>query len=179
MKVWIFAAVVFLASAAHGADHSPYAGQEQRAIKALSNAEIDALGRGDGMGFAKAAELNEYPGPRHVLELADELGLTSGQQERTTQLFAAMQADAIDTGKRLIAAEAALDEMFADGSIDRASLEAQLDVIAELQARLRFVHLEAHLQQKRILDAEQVAQYVQLRGYSGGHAGHHQGKSHD
>ena len=179
MKPWVFAAVVFLAGVAHGADPSPYAGQEQRAIKSLSTAEIEALGRGDGMGFAKAAELNEYPGPRHVLELADELGLTARQQEQTTQLFVAMQADAIAIGKRVIAAEAELDAMFADGSIDGTSLGAQLEVIADLQARLRFVHLEAHLQQKRILDARQVARYVRLRGYHGEHAGHPKGRSHD
>jgi hypothetical protein len=52
---------------------SPYTGQERREIKALSNEEIDRYLSGDGMGLAKAAELNHYPGPRHVLELADQL----------------------------------------------------------------------------------------------------------
>jgi len=53
-------------------DHSPYAGQENRTIKALSQGEIKNFLSGAGMGFAKAAELNHYPGPKHVLELADQ-----------------------------------------------------------------------------------------------------------
>ena len=42
---------------------SPYAGQESREIKSLSPAEVDGYLAGAGMGFAKAAELNGYPGP--------------------------------------------------------------------------------------------------------------------
>ena len=41
----------------------PYAGQQTRAIKALSDDDIAALRAGEGMGMAKAAELNGYPGP--------------------------------------------------------------------------------------------------------------------
>jgi hypothetical protein len=55
---------------------SPYAGQELRDVKALSNADIEAYLAGKGMGYAKAAELNSYPGPKHVLELSKELDLT-------------------------------------------------------------------------------------------------------
>jgi len=48
----------------------PYAGQEARDIKALAPDEIRALRDGKGMGLAKAAELNGFAGPAHVLELA-------------------------------------------------------------------------------------------------------------
>ena len=58
------------------ADVSSYAGQEMRAIKSLSPQEVADLLAGRGMGLAKAAELNHYPGPRHVLDLARELDLT-------------------------------------------------------------------------------------------------------
>jgi len=58
---------------------SPYAGQQSRSIKALPEGDIAALQNGDGMGMAKAAELNGYPGPRHVLALAAELHLTEAQ----------------------------------------------------------------------------------------------------
>ena len=49
---------------------SPYAGQQTRAIKALSPEDLAGLLNGEGRGMAKAAELNGYPGPVHVLELA-------------------------------------------------------------------------------------------------------------
>jgi hypothetical protein len=45
---------------------SPYAGEQGRAIKALSQKEVSDLLDGAGMGYAKAAELNRYPGPMHT-----------------------------------------------------------------------------------------------------------------
>ena len=49
---------------------APYAGYQQRPIKALSEQQIADLRAGRGMGLALAAELNGYPGPVHVLALA-------------------------------------------------------------------------------------------------------------
>jgi hypothetical protein len=59
---------------------SPYAGMQTRAIKALSDQQIADLRAGRGMGMALPAELNGYPGPAHVLELADKLELTPDQR---------------------------------------------------------------------------------------------------
>jgi hypothetical protein len=61
---------------------SPYAGQQARTIKALSDEEIAALRNGEGLGMAKAAELNGYPGPLHVLALAAQLELTERSSGR-------------------------------------------------------------------------------------------------
>jgi len=55
---------------------SPYAGFEQRPIKALSTQQIADLRAGREMSLALAAELNGFPGPLHVLELARGLDLT-------------------------------------------------------------------------------------------------------
>jgi hypothetical protein len=66
--------VLYLAVAAAAAASpsvSPYAGQAGREIKALSREEVEGLLAGQGMGYAKAAELNRYPGPAHVLEQAE------------------------------------------------------------------------------------------------------------
>ena len=43
-------------------------------VNALSPDEVQQYLAGAGMGYAKAAELNHFPGPMHVLELADKLG---------------------------------------------------------------------------------------------------------
>ena len=48
-----------------------YAGQQNRQIKALSAQEQQDWLEGKGMGLAKAAELNGFPGPMHTLEHAD------------------------------------------------------------------------------------------------------------
>src|SRR5262245_59605560 len=103
--------VVWLAAAVSANAQSPYAGQESRAIKALSPQEISDYLSGKGMGLAKTAELNGYPGPAHVLELAAQLHLTAEQQAKTGVLFQKMQARAIALGKELVEAERALDRL--------------------------------------------------------------------
>jgi hypothetical protein len=84
---------------------TPYAGQQTRTIKALSDDEIAALRNGEGMGMAKAAELNGYPGPIHVLALAAQLGLTESQHREVTAIFERMSAAAKLLGGELIARE--------------------------------------------------------------------------
>lgn len=157
---------------------SPYAGEESRAIKALSPADISAYLAGEGMGLAKAAELNGYPGPIHVLELADDLGLTAEQQAQTEVLFKDMKSRAVALGEELVEAERTLDKMFSDRSVTADSLEVSLNRIAALQGEIRRVHLATHLRQTALLTDEQVAAYVELRGYhhlarGEGHAMHH------
>jgi Spy/CpxP family protein refolding chaperone len=152
---------------------SPYIGQETRDIKALAPEDVDAYLSGKGMGLAKAAELNGYPGPAHVLAMSDELQLSPSQKQRTEALFSAMEAKAIALGHALIAQERELDEQFASKRITQESLAALLRGIGELQAQVRGAHLQAHLAQLAILTPSQVAKYQELRGYTG--ANEHQG----
>jgi len=146
---------------------SPYSGQEQRTIKALSDDEIRDLLEGRGMGLAKAAELNSYPGPLHVLQLADQLGLSDAQRTATDSLYANMRERALSIGRQIIEAERALDRAFADGRIEPAMLRSQVNAIAILQGDLRAVHLETHLAQRSLLTSEQIGRYDVLRGYRG------------
>ncbi|HSE77388.1 MAG TPA: hypothetical protein VLG66_05255 [Alphaproteobacteria bacterium] len=150
---------------------SPYAHDRARAIKALDQRAIDDLLSGNGAGLALAAELNGYPGPRHVLELADALALDPGQRRATARLRDDMQAKASALGDEIVAAEVALDRAFADRTVDRAVVHARAAGIAALKGRLRAVHLEAHLAQAALLTPSQNARYAELRGYSadGGH----------
>jgi len=101
---------------------SPYVHDQSRTIKALSDQEMADYAAGKGMGFAKAAELNGYPGPAHVLELADDLTLSPLQRERTAALFRRMQTRASALGARLVDEERTLDELFAAKSISREAL---------------------------------------------------------
>ena len=151
---------------------SPYAGQENRDIKALSADEIDGYLNGRGMGFAKAAELNSYPGPRHVLDLAGELALTDKQTKQTQALFHDMQSQAIVLGRQLVEKEQLLDGLFAARSIDDPQLKQVLLDIGELQGELRYVHLRTHLAQTALLTQHQIHLYNQLRGYNGGQSPH-------
>ncbi len=158
---------------------SPYAGDEARAVKALSPEEVAAYRAGEGMGLARAAELNHYPGPKHVLEMADTLDLNDAQRRQTQAAFEAMRAAAVPLGEKIVAREAALDALFAEGRAAAEPVRALLDEIGQLQAELRFAHLNAHLAMKAILSEHQVHRYDQLRGYAAGDAPmHHPGMHH-
>jgi hypothetical protein len=76
LRIFLSAGAACMLGALVSAADTPYAGQQARTIKALSDDEVTALSKGEGMGMAKAAELNGYPGPVHVLALAAQLGLT-------------------------------------------------------------------------------------------------------
>jgi Spy/CpxP family protein refolding chaperone len=164
---------VLLAGWASSNARSPYVGQEWRDIKALSPQEISDYLSGRGMGLAKAAELNGYPGPAHVLELAGQLELTAEQRAETEALFQKMQSSAVTLGKALVQEEGALDQLFASRSVNAAILASTLARIGRLQGQLRQAHLEAHLEQTALLTPQQVAKYIQLRSYaeSSGHGG--------
>jgi Spy/CpxP family protein refolding chaperone len=152
--------------AAADSARSAYVGQQSRDIKALSVEDIAALRNADGMGFAKAAELNGYPGPRHVLALLRELRLSESQAAQVTTIRDRMSAAARPLGDELIDRERALDQLFAQREITPERLTAATAAIGDVQGRLRAVHLAAHLETRAILSAEQIAQYDKLRGYT-------------
>ena len=152
-------------SAAQGAQASPYAGEQAREIKSLSPSDIRALQTGAGMGYAKAAELNGYPGPMHVVELAHPLRLSGAQRSASEQLLTSHKAKARALGEQLLAAERALDAAFASQQIDASRITVLTQQIGALQAALRAEHLHTHLQQTALLSTQQIASYQSLRGY--------------
>jgi Spy/CpxP family protein refolding chaperone len=162
-----------LTFAAYADTTSPYQGQESRKIKALSQEEVEGYLNGKGLGYAKAAELNQYPGPRHVLDAAKELALSDEQTKRTQAIFDDMQQRAIKLGKQLVAKEQELDRQFASGTADASSLKALLAEIGKIQTDIRYVHLNAHLQQVTVLSKHQIHLYNQLRGYNAANDGEH------
>jgi hypothetical protein len=162
------------------ASGTPYKGEQLREIKTLSDTEIDSLINGQGMGFAKVAELNHYPGPKHVLELADDLNLTSAQISETTIVFNRMKVEAIRLGKELVNGEEELDRLFENSTITAEMLDNRLIVLGGVRAQLRGTHLQAHLAQRLVLTPHQLHQYDKLRGYSDNKMGHsHSNQSHN
>jgi Spy/CpxP family protein refolding chaperone len=144
----------------------PYAGLQVRDIKALSPEQIAQLRAGEGMGLAMAPELNGYPGPRHVLDLGTQLGLTDEQHARIQKLFDGMKAEAVPLGQKLIAAERDLNAAFAGRTITPERLQAATAAIGELQGRLRDTHLKYHIATAALLTSDQIHRYTELRGYT-------------
>lgn len=151
--------------AQHNHSESPYAGEQTSEIPSLTVQQLAGLRAGEGMGMAKPAELNHYPGPKHVLELADDLHLSQQQRNQLEKVRSTMLSGAVRIGERIIEAEATLNRRFAHGHIDETTLEDLTTQIADLYGQLRFVHLAAHLRTKAVLTADQVSAYDRLRGY--------------
>src|SRR4030095_6276663 len=156
---------------------SPYAGRQAREIKALSADEVQSYLEGQGIQLALAAELNDYPGPLHTLELAGPLQLTTVQKAQTEKVRAAVRAESKKLGKLIVEKEKELDRLFSSGNIDEVGLRTLVGEIARSQGELRIAHLRRHLEMKRILTPEQVKRYDKLRGYAEAGA-EHEGRAH-
>jgi Spy/CpxP family protein refolding chaperone len=172
MKTRSILAVLVLTSTAAFAQ-TPYAGMQNRPIKALSEQQLADLGAGRGMGLALAAELNGYPGPSHVLELADKLELTADQRARIQRLFDSMKAEALPLGSKLIELEADLDKQFASRTVTPESLKVSTAAVAVTQGELRETHLKYHLSTAAVLSPGQMQHYAELRGYGNQPMHHH------
>jgi len=146
---------------------SPYADayDPNVSIHALSAEEVEQIRQGGGASFALPAELNGVPGPRHVLDLAKELGLSPDQQTQIQAVYDRFRADAIPAGERYLAAEQALEEGFRFRTLSEEELPERVAEVSRLEGELVTIHLRAHLQTAEILTPAQIATYNQLRGY--------------
>lgn len=170
MKRLLTLTLLLLATGAaqgEGGGHGPYAEFHSREIKALAASEMEGLRLGRGMELALPAELNGYPGPMHVLELADPLSLTEEQRELTEQAFESMRTRASDLGEQVIESERELDRLFAERRATLEEIERLTEQAARLWGQLRAVHLEYHLHILTVLDDEQVRRYSHLRNNGG------------
>lgn len=153
----------------HGEQHnelrSPYAEQLDSPVRGLSSEEVHNLLTGKGAGYARMAELNGYPGLRHVLDLSSQLNLSVQQTKKIQATFEQMQSQAKSIGKTIITKEQKLSNAFASGKITNAELEKQTLELAQLYGKLRTTHLQAHLQINPVLSAEQIQKYNKIRGY--------------
>lgn len=144
----------------------PYAGQQDRGIASFSDEEIRDLREGRGMGLARPAELNGYPGPMHVLELASELNLTDEQRRAVEAIFARMRQSARVAGDRYLEAEQAVEAAFRSGDVTPDKISALVRQADGARAEVRLAHLQAHLATAPLLSAEQRHSYAELRGYA-------------
>jgi heavy-metal resistance protein len=161
MKKLLIAALAFAASTVHAQD-----------IKALSAEEVSQYLSGAGMGYAKPAELNHFPGPLHVLELADRLGLSEPQRLATRQLMDRHKSEARAIGAKLIESQRSLEALFRSGSVTPEALAKAVQSSAALEGEYRLSHLETHRRMRALLTEDQVKRYDALRGYSDGSPSH-------
>ena len=151
--------------AQHGHGMSPYAHAQSAEVPSLSPDEVRELRNGEGMGLARAAELNHFPGPKHLLELATKLGLGTAQIARIEEIHDGMKARAIAKGQAILEAEKHLAGLFASGQPSQAALSRITGHLGVMRGQLQAIHLLAHIEAARELTAEQIEDYDRLRGY--------------
>jgi Spy/CpxP family protein refolding chaperone len=133
------------------------------------------IGMGHGFGMAFVADQQDYPGPRHVLELKDRLTLTPEQEARTQALLTAMYAESRPKSARWLEAEAKLRQVFAGGQANEATVRAAVAEVEKARAELRLVHLMTHLKMRDVLTDEQRRLYHEARWSAHGPMGPHRG----
>lgn len=176
-KAFVTVVVLLSSTASVQATDSPYVGQEKRAIKALSEQEISDYLNGRGIGTSKVAELNRYPGPRHVLDDAKKLGMSTEQLAKTQKIYDAMTSAATQIGKAIVHNEAELEGLYAHQKATEENTGQLVRKLANLQAEFRLTHLNAHLNMREILSKHQIEMYDQVRGY-GSTTSHEAGHKH-
>jgi hypothetical protein len=171
MKKWWLGACLGALLAAPAAAQHDHAGGAKSGIAALTAEQMHGLMTGEGLGMALAAELNRYPGPKHVLELADSLAISTEQRQAVDRIRAGMLARAIELGPQIVALERELDALFAGGRAASTDVATLTERIGTLSGRLRAVHLEAHVATRALLTPAQIETYDRLRGHAPGSAG--------
>jgi hypothetical protein len=149
---------------------SPYVNQLSSPVRGLSVQEVDNLLNGRGAGYARMADLNDYPGPSHVLELKKQLNLSAKQTRKIKSAFQKMDAEAKLLGQEIVEREQKLSASFASRTITPTELQFQTQALAVLYGKLRATHLEAHLEITPMLSPEQITTYNTLRGYASSEA---------
>ena len=142
-----------------------YAAPPAREIKALSAQEQRGWTEGENMGMARAAELNGYPAPMMVLEMAQTLKLTPEQAAAARELMTRHKAEVRKLGAELVDAERQLDVAFREHRAQETDVTRLTTQIGQLQGRIRASHLRTHLAAQALLTPEQMQQYAGMHGF--------------
>ena len=149
-------------ASAQQAGHGGHASPRHDAVACEADfREVIADGRGFGLAFA--ADRNGYPGPLHVLELKERLGLSAEQEARMHALLSAMFAEARPRGAALLEAEARLERLFAAGTAGEATMQAAVAEVERARSAVRLVHLRTHLATRDLLTDAQRRAYHEAR----------------
>ena len=164
---WIslFAVASTSALAQHTHTMSPYAHTQSNEVSTLTPEEVRELRNGEGMGLARPAELNQFPGPKHLLELVSDLDLSQAQIDRIKAIRKKMKMRAIAKGEAILEMERHLANLFASGHPSVAEMDRVTGHLGMMRGQLQAIHLLAHIESARELTSEQIEGYDRLRGY--------------
>ena len=172
MRIAVMSTILAAVATGAGAQHTGHGagghghasgGEGHRAAQACITQFEQVIADGRGFGLAFAADQNGYPGPMHVLELRDRLGLTAEQAARVETLMRAMFDESRPKSARLLETEARLRRLFAEGKADDAAVRAAVADAERARAEVRLVHLLTHLRTRDLLTEPQRRLYHEAR----------------
>ncbi|MGW8283196.1 MAG: Spy/CpxP family protein refolding chaperone [Gemmatimonadota bacterium] len=159
-----------------GHDQGGMQGMGGGMLGGISAQEKEALLKGSGLGAGMIAMMNGYPGPKHVLEMGDELELTAAQREEIGTIFGEAKASFVELGTTIVEKDEALTALFTSGSATTAQVETLAREIGDLQGQLRAGHLNAHIRTYDALTPAQREKLSSMQEMHGMHEGQGEGK---
>jgi Spy/CpxP family protein refolding chaperone len=163
LAVTLLSSVLTLPATAQHPGHGGPHGEGHRVAEACTAQFDQVVADGRGFGMAFAADQNGYPGPMHVLELRERLGLTPEQVAKAEAMMRAMFEQSRPKSRQLLDAEARLRRLFADGTASESAVRAGVADVERAHADVRLIHLLTHLQTRDLLTEPQRRLYHEAR----------------
>jgi hypothetical protein len=114
--------------------------------------------------LGKTGEINSYPSPKSILELATTLNLSSIQKSRLSDIQSNTVARAKQLGKEIVQIENELYRAFQARIVNEKSCTDDAQQIGRLRGKLRGIFLNARIRAKAVLNESQISMYRQISG---------------
>ena len=98
------------------------------------------------------------------LEFREELNLSEQQMSDLESILSSLRKDEIRREADLQIAEVELDEFLRAEKVDLSKVKSKLEEIGKLQANLKFLHIKAKEDGKKVLTEEQLNKFRKLEG---------------
>lgn len=136
--------------------------QQVSPLKFISSQNYQYYKNGGNSDLYLIAEVNNYPSPGSVLQLAKELSLTTDQKHQVNMIHIELNRKVKEMGGFLIKEQTKLNQLFETRKIDEGSLIYYTNKIGALEGELRNAYLRAHLRTSTLLSAQQLKKYQDI-----------------
>ena len=129
--------------------------------------DVETVLAGESYGDAALAEATGYPNPILVMDWADRLDLSAPQRAAIARIRDRMLADVREIAPDLIRAQTDLEAMFRSGRASEGRVQILTMKLADLEGRIRFIHLQARLKLRFEMTRDQLATYHRIKAGEG------------
>jgi len=158
----LFFSFIMLSSAAVFAQSDSTASKSP--VRTLNRQQYDAYLKGTASDeMATVAEMNHYPMPDKVLELSNQLDLSTVQIKKITEVNTQMHRRRLQIGGSIISNEKMLDSLFKTRKMTDGSLIFYTNRHGLYQGELKNAILQACIATEKLLSAQQITKLEALQ----------------